>query len=118
MDQRNVWQIDACLGRGPSIAADRDVAHGLEGLIGERVLLARERVELRVTGEARLERAVEVGAPHTLELVVELDRNAAGFNAGAELAADQGEVRVDIAISLALTRPGNGLDTPHPGGVL
>ena len=61
---------------------------------------------------------VEVGAPHALELVVELDGQAAGFDDRAELAGDLGEVRVDVAVALACARPGDRLAAPDLGGVL
>ena len=80
VDERDVRQVDTRLGRCPTVPADRDVAHGLERFVGDRVLLTSDRIEFRVAGEACLERAVEVGAPDALEFVVQLDRDAAGFN--------------------------------------
>ena len=82
------------------------------------MLLARDRVELRVARESGLERTVEVGAPYALELVVELDRNTAGFDDCAELTADKCQVRIHVAVPLTCARSGDRLDTPYLGGVL
>ncbi|MEI9952342.1 MAG: hypothetical protein WDO74_25990 [Pseudomonadota bacterium] len=47
------------------VAADRDIADRLKRFVGQRVLLARDRVELWVAAEPSFERAVEIGAPDT-----------------------------------------------------
>ena len=97
------WIIGMC-GRsmralvvGASVTSHGDVAHGLVRFIGERVLFARDRVVLRMAREAAFERAVEIGAPDTLQFVVELDRQVARFDDGAKLAADEGQVGIDAA---------------------
>ena len=106
VDERDMRQVDTRLGRCATIAADRDVAHRLERFVGERMLLTRDRIEFRVAGKAGFERAVEIRAPDALELVVELDRDAARFDDRAELAAD--------IMRLVLTLPSRG-PRPAPG---
>ena len=54
-----VRQVDPRFGRGAPVAADRDVADRLERFICQRMLLTRDRIELRVAGESGFERAVE-----------------------------------------------------------
>jgi hypothetical protein len=95
VDERNVREVDSRLGRGAPVAVNGDVADRLERLIGQGVVLAGNRIEMRVAGEPRFERAVEIGPADARELVVELDRNAARLDDGAQLAADVHEVRID-----------------------
>ena len=104
VDQRDVRQVDARPGRGAPGSVDRDVADRLRRLVRERVLLARQRIELRVAGEAGLERAVEIGPPDARKLVVELDRDAACLDDGAQLPAHVHQARVDVAVARALAR--------------
>ena len=64
------------------VAVDRDVADRLERFIGQGVVLARNRIEMRVAGEPRFERAIEIGPTDARELVVKFDRNAASLDDG------------------------------------
>ncbi len=108
VDQRDVRQVDAGLGGRPAVAVQRDVADRLAGLIGQGVLLAGDRVELGMPGEAGLQRAAEVGARNALQLIVQLDRQGAGLDHGAELAADADEVGVHAAVAQARPRAADG----------
>jgi hypothetical protein len=76
VDERNVRQLDARLGRGAPVAVDRDVADRLERFVSKCVMFARDRIEVRVTGETGLERAIEISTPDAGQLVVEFDRDS------------------------------------------
>ena len=102
-------QVNACLGGRAPVFPDRDVTHRLERFVGQRVLLARDRIVMRVTAETSLERALEIRAPDTLEFVVEFDRKATGLRYGAELTADKNKIRVDGMSRLPSPGPGMGL---------
>src|SRR5262245_19721078 len=96
VDERNVRQVDPRLGRGAPVAVDRDIADRLERFIYQRVLLTRDRIELRVAGESGFERALEIGSPDALQLVVEFDRYTARLDDGAQLPAYVHEAGIDV----------------------
>ena len=72
---------------------------------------------MRVAGEPRFERAVEIGPANARQLVVKFDRNAARLDDRAQLAADVHEVRIDVAVARAFAWPGERLAAQDPGGV-
>ena len=74
MDERDVRQINSSLCRRASVTAQRDVADRFTRLIGQSVLLARYRIEFRMSGKTGLEHAVEVGTGDTFQFIIELDR--------------------------------------------
>src|SRR5262249_29660761 len=83
VNQRNVRQVDSRFGLSTPVGVNRDVAHRLERFVGQRMLLARDWIELWVAGEPRFERSVEIGTPEALQLVVQFNRNTAGLDASA-----------------------------------
>src|SRR5262245_65436509 len=72
---------------------------------------------MRMTGEPRFERAIEIGPADARQLVVEFDRDAAGLDDRAQRAADVHEVRIDVAVTCALTGTRERLAAQDPGGV-
>ena len=113
-----MWgRVDPRPGRGAAVAVHGDVANRLKRLVGQRVVFARDRIEMRVAAEARFERAIEVGPADTRQLVVKFDRNAARLDDRAERAADIHEVRIDIAVTCAFAGPGERLAAQDSGGV-
>src|SRR5215469_11696413 len=106
MDERNVRQVDSRLRLRATVAVDRDVANRLERFVCQRVLLTGDRIVVRVSGESALEGAVEIGPPDALQPVVELDRETARLDYGAQCPAHVHQIRVHVAVSPSLSGPG------------
>src|SRR5262249_42097784 len=80
-------------------------------------MFARYRIEMRMTGEPGFERAVEISPSDACQLVVEFRRNAARLDDRTQPAADVHEIRIDVSVAAAFSRPGNRLAAQDPGGV-
>jgi hypothetical protein len=80
-------------------------------------LLTRDRIKLRMPGEAGFESAAEIGPPDALQLVVKLDRYTTRLDDSAQLSAYVHEVGIDVAVSLTLSRPRDRLTAQDLGGV-
>ena len=90
-----------------AVGADDDVLHVVPlPVVDDRVQLSRARVALRVRSERTGQRAAEVGHLHRVEVVGQLDREAAGLDDRQRAAGVADHVRVGGAAAHAVARPG------------